>query len=161
MSDQPSITVTVTSPIGTVRAWIADDGGVRTAITCEFGGEEAEATAADAMAQVLAQASSAIRGLTARSSAPVPLAAFTDWMAERCVLEPASRELAADLYADFVAWSRERGRERVMTAGAFGNALRDRQIALAGKNAKGLKYRGGLRLLPRRAPEAPTLQAVV
>jgi hypothetical protein len=47
-----------------------------------------------------------------------------------------------------------------MSAKAFGNALRDRQIGLMGKNAKGLKYRGPIRLKTPaerlQGSEAPT-----
>lgn len=79
-----------------------------------------------------------------RSSSP-----FGDWLAEFCVVgEEAGehRELSSALYASFKSWSEDSGNDRVMAAAAFGNALRDRQIGLRGKNANGNKYRGPIRL---------------
>lgn len=79
-----------------------------------------------------------------RASSP-----FGDWLAERCITGPAAdgkRELSGDLYKSFQAWSEENGNDRVMSSKAFGDALRDRQIGLAGKNAAGLKYRGPIQL---------------
>lgn len=88
-----------------------------------------------------------------RASSP-----FGDWLAERCVTgEDAKdqRELSSNLYASFKEWSEEQGHEKIMSARAFGDALRDRQVGLAGKNAAGLKYRGPIRLksLEERASE--------
>lgn len=90
-----------------------------------------------------------------RSSSP-----FGDWLAECCVSGDAAkaddRELTGDLYRSFKDWSEEAGNDRVMSNAAFGNALRDRQIGVAGKNARGLKYRGPIRLKTdaERAKEA-------
>lgn len=79
-----------------------------------------------------------------KSSSP-----FGDWLTDCCVSReeaPGCRELTGTLYASFKDWCEEQGNDRVMSAKAFGDALRDRQIIVAGKNAKGLKYRGPIRL---------------
>lgn len=74
---------------------------------------------------------------------------FGDWLMSRCVYGEAAagqRELTGVLYKDFQDWSEEQGNDRVMSAKAFGDAMTDRQIMVMGKNAKGLKYRGPIRL---------------
>jgi putative DNA primase/helicase len=74
---------------------------------------------------------------------------FGDWLADFCVTGEAARgcrELSADLYRSFKEAMEEQGIDRIMGTKAFGDALRDRQIGLMGKNAKGLKYRGPIRL---------------
>lgn len=79
-----------------------------------------------------------------RSSSP-----FGDWLRERCVTGEAAgdhKELSGDLYTNFKSWFEAQGFEKPMSARAFGDALRDRQIVLMGKNTKGLKYRGPIRL---------------
>lgn len=79
-----------------------------------------------------------------RASSP-----FGDWLAECCVTgeeAKGARELVGELYRSFKEWSEAQGNDRIMGAKAFGDALRDRQVALMGKNAKGLKYRGPIRL---------------
>ena len=79
-----------------------------------------------------------------RSSSP-----FGDWLRERCVTgddAKGERTLSGDLYRDFKDWFEAQGFEKPMSARAFGDALRDRQIGLMGKNAAGLKYRGPIRL---------------
>jgi len=79
-----------------------------------------------------------------RASSP-----FGDWLSECCLTgdeAKGSRELVGDLYRSFKEWSEAQGNDRIMSAKAFGDALRDRQVALLGKNAKGLKYRGPIRL---------------
>jgi len=84
-----------------------------------------------------------------KSSSP-----FGDWLNERCVWGvnakgldggPA-RTLSADLLDDFKRWAEAQGHEKVMSARAFGDALHQRQILLAGKDAGGRKYRGPIRL---------------
>ena len=79
-----------------------------------------------------------------RSSSP-----FGDWLRERCVTgddAKGERTLSGDLYRDFKEWFEAQGFEKPMSARALGDALRDRQIGLMGKNAAGLKYRGPIRL---------------
>lgn len=79
-----------------------------------------------------------------RSSSP-----FGDWLRERCITGEAAeghKELSGVLYADFKKWFEDQGFEKPMSVRAFGDALRDRQIVLMGKNAAGLKYRGPIRL---------------
>lgn len=83
--------------------------------------------------------------------ADLPTTPFAEWLSECCDVSEAAegaRELTGDLYRSFKAWSAARGFDRVMGMKAFGDALRDRQIALAGKNEAGLKYRGPIRLRP-------------
>lgn len=79
-----------------------------------------------------------------RSSSP-----FGDWLRERCFTGEAAgtdKELSGALYSDFKKWFEDQGFEKPMSVRAFGDALRDRQIVLMGKNAAGLKYRGPIRL---------------
>lgn len=79
-----------------------------------------------------------------KSSSP-----FGDWLRERCVTGEAAagrKELSGDLYADFKKWFEDQGFEKPMSVRAFGDALRDRQIVLQGKNTAGLKFRGPIRL---------------
>lgn len=79
-----------------------------------------------------------------RASSP-----FGDWLTERCVYGEAAqgeRALSRDLYSDYKAWCEDRDNDRVMSSKAFGDAMRDRQIGTAGKNAKGIQYRGPIRL---------------
>ena len=79
-----------------------------------------------------------------KSSSP-----FGDWLRERCWTgEKAGtdRELSGVLYNDFKKWFEDQGFEKPMSTRAFGDALRDRQIGLMGKDKSGLKYRGPIRL---------------
>lgn len=79
-----------------------------------------------------------------KSSSP-----FGDWLRERCVTGDAAKadkELSGNLYSDFKKWFEDQGFEKPMSVRAFGDALRDRQIGLMGKNSAGLKYRGPIRL---------------
>jgi putative DNA primase/helicase len=79
-----------------------------------------------------------------RSSSP-----FGDWLAECCVLGEAAageRVLSGELFESFKKWAEDQGIEKIMSARAFGDALRDRQILVMGKDAKGRKYRGPVRL---------------
>lgn len=79
-----------------------------------------------------------------KSSSP-----FGDWLRERCWTgEKAGvdRELSGVLYSDFKKWFEDQGFEKPMSTRAFGDALRDRQIGLMGKDKSGLKYRGPIRL---------------
>lgn len=79
-----------------------------------------------------------------KSSSP-----FGDWLRERCWTgEKAGtdRELSGTLYSDFKKWFEDQGFEKPMSTRAFGDALRDRQIGLMGKDKAGLKYRGPIRL---------------
>jgi putative DNA primase/helicase len=74
---------------------------------------------------------------------------FGDWLTERCVYGEAAngaRTLSGDLHADYKEWCEAQGNDKPMSARAFGDALRDRQIALAGKDPKGRKFRGPIRL---------------
>src|SRR5690606_16082397 len=70
-----------------------------------------------------------------RSSSP-----FGDWLRERCWIgedAKGGRELSGDLYESFKTWFDAQGFERPMSARAFGDALRDRQIVLMGKDRTG------------------------
>lgn len=79
-----------------------------------------------------------------RASSP-----FGEWLAERCVLGDAAKgakTLSGELYRDFKEWFEAQGYEKPMSTRAFGDALRDKQVMLVGKNGAGLKYRGPIRL---------------
>lgn len=79
-----------------------------------------------------------------KSSSP-----FGDWLRELCVTGDAAkgdRALTGDLYRSFKDWFEAQGFEKPMSARAFGDAMRDRQIGVMGKNSAGLKYRGPIRL---------------
>lgn len=74
---------------------------------------------------------------------------FGDWLSERCVWGDAAqgaRTLSSELFASYKDWCEAQGNDRPMSARAFGDALRDRQIGLAGKDGQGRKYRGPVRL---------------
>ena len=78
-----------------------------------------------------------------KSSSP-----FGEWVMDRLIMDKDAKVLASDLYADFKAWMADQGHEerQVMTQRAFGSALGDRQIILAGKDGAGRKQRSGARL---------------
>jgi putative DNA primase/helicase len=79
-----------------------------------------------------------------RASSP-----FGDWLTERCVIREAAgeaRTLTGVLYASFKDWCESQGIDKPMSTRAFGDALNDRQIGLRGKDGKGLKFRGPIRL---------------
>lgn len=89
---------------------------------------------------------------------------FGHWLGDRCVVGEAAdgaRTLSGVLYQDFKDWSEENGNDRVMSAKAFGDALRDRQILAAGKDKDGKQYRGPIRLktAAERAAEANRSEA--
>lgn len=74
---------------------------------------------------------------------------FGDWLNERCVWGKAAagqRTLSGDLYANYKSWAEDQGHDRPMSQRAFGDALHQRQILLAGKDAAGKKFRGPIRL---------------
>jgi putative DNA primase/helicase len=74
---------------------------------------------------------------------------FGDWLNERCVWGRAAdgtRTLVGELHADFKDWAEKQGQDKPMSQRAFGDALAQRQIVLAGKNSAGLKYRSPIRL---------------
>jgi putative DNA primase/helicase len=85
-----------------------------------------------------------------RSSSP-----FGDWLNENCVYGDEARNEAGEslmmtskaLLDDFKAWWTDQGHDadKVMSARAFGDALRDRQI-LSRKDGRGNKIRGPIRL---------------
>lgn len=82
-----------------------------------------------------------------RSSSP-----FGDWLRERCVTGNdaiGERELSGTLYDNFKKWFEDQGFEKPMSVRSFGDAMRDRQIGLAGKDAGGRKFRGPIRLKTR------------
>lgn len=81
---------------------------------------------------------------------PSPL---SRWMAERAVADEGAVETSQALYADYVAWCDANDAGRPMSSRAFGDALRDRHVMLAGKTRGGLKLRRGLRLTARPQSE--------
>ena len=52
------------------------------------------------------------------------------------------------LFKDYTAWMEAQGHDRPMSQKAFGGALGDLQILLAGKNAAGRMTRRGAKLKP-------------
>lgn len=78
------------------------------------------------------------------------LAGFERWLATRTVRDPAAREHASALFDDYGSFVTSIG-EPVMTVTAFGRALSDLRIELAGKDGAGRKRRRGLKLAPRSA----------
>lgn len=74
---------------------------------------------------------------------------FGDWLNERCVWGKAAngtRTISSELYADYKDWAEGQGHDKPMSQRAFGDALHQRQIMLAGKDAKGRKFRAPIRL---------------
>jgi len=76
---------------------------------------------------------------------------FGDWLMTRCVFGKAAeghRTLSKDLHADYKAWCEDQGQDakQIMGVKAFGTALSQRQIRPAGKDRKGIQYRGPIRL---------------
>ena len=81
---------------------------------------------------------------------------FAQWMEDRVELDPNSRIEATVLFKDYTAWMEAQGHDRPMSQKAFGGALGDLQILLAGKNAAGRMTRRGAKLKdgsPSRAAE--------
>lgn len=71
---------------------------------------------------------------------------FAQWMQDRLEIGADYKIGASDLFKDYKAWMEEEGHEKPMSQKAFGAALGDQQIILAGKNSDGLKMRRGARL---------------
>jgi putative DNA primase/helicase len=87
---------------------------------------------------------------------------FGDWLSERCHVREAAkgeRVLVAELYSDFKIWCEGQGIDRVMSAKAFGDAMTDRQIVVMGKDRRGCKYRGPIRLKTPGEMDAEGLDA--
>ncbi len=79
---------------------------------------------------------------------------FGEWFADRLDRsDPSCRTRAGELYADYKAFCDENGHDRPMSTTAFGRALGDMQIILAGKDSSGKKLRRGAKLKPKYAPE--------
>lgn len=85
-----------------------------------------------------------------------------EWMTEWCdTKDPDARTAAKTLYDHFKNWCEEGGREHIMTATAFGRALRDKQHAVV-KDSRGIRWRKGIRLREEgRFDVAPGAGAVV
>jgi putative DNA primase/helicase len=74
---------------------------------------------------------------------------FGEWLNERCVWGKAAegeRTMSSELFGDYKTWADEQGIDKPMSIRAFGDALQQRQILLAGKNRLGQKLRGPIRL---------------
>lgn len=87
-----------------------------------------------------------------------PYLSVDTWVKTRVVVEEGASATAQALYADYRWWMAKWGLGHgVLSARAFGDALRDRCFPLVGKTPDGLKLRGGLRLkdLPAPAPQPP------
>ena len=69
-----------------------------------------------------------------------------EWMSEWCdCSDPEAKTTAKELYDHFKAWCEGAGLEHVMSATAFGRALRDKQHA-SWKDQKGTRWRKGIAL---------------
>lgn len=171
--DRPFIEAVIYSPLGEVRVWIetppdaADPAAfasnpVRTSLRLDYQGGRDDALAHAGLARVAAHLNEALRGLNGgrplRAVAEAPIAL---WLADRAIVTPGARTLARDLYADYTAWCLAAGGQP-MSQRAFGDALRDRQMGVAGKSSDGLQYRGGvtLRTPPAAGGDQPQLRAV-
>lgn len=74
---------------------------------------------------------------------------FGEWLNERCVWGKAaedSKTLSTVLHNDYKSWAEDQGIDKPMSIRAFGDALQQRQILLAGKDRNGNKQRGPIRL---------------
>ncbi|KQO57682.1 DNA primase family protein [Sphingomonas sp. Leaf257] len=77
-----------------------------------------------------------------------------EWMSEWCdTADKTAVESAKALYDHFKAWCENNGREQVMSATAFGRALRDKHHGVK-KDSKGVRWRKGIKL--RREAYLPT-----
>lgn len=76
-----------------------------------------------------------------------PRTPVADWLSRCCDLEAADtdRELVLDLYRSFSAYAYDQ-RVNLMSLRDFGHALSDKGIRPCGKNSRGQKYRGPIRL---------------
>lgn len=74
---------------------------------------------------------------------------FGEWFADRVLVKEGERTLASEFYASYKSWCDDQGIEKPMSQRAFGDAMADRQIIRAGKDAAGRVYRIGARLLER------------
>jgi putative DNA primase/helicase len=91
---------------------------------------------------------------------------FAQWIRDRLVFDAAARVRASDLYNDYKTWMEENGHDKPMSQKAFGGALGDLQIILAGKDGLGKQTRRGARLrglyepdpgdVGTAAPQGPT-----
>jgi putative DNA primase/helicase len=74
---------------------------------------------------------------------------FGDWLNERCVWGKAAegvRTMSSELFNDYKTWAEAQGIDKPMSIRAFGDALQQRQILLAGKNRLGQKLRAPIRV---------------
>lgn len=71
---------------------------------------------------------------------------FSEWFADRLVIDKSAKVSASELFKAYKDWMEEMGHERPMSQTTFGKALADRQIILAGKDRTGRKMRSGARL---------------
>lgn len=170
LSASPPIEAILRSPLGEVRVWIerdllteADDAhAVRTSVRLDYADDPAVQQVA--IGRVVNRMADVLRGMNlGRLALDGPsLSPFSAWIAARAILDPAARTLSRDLYADYRLHA-VGVNGRVMSAKAFGDALRDRGCGAAGKDIRGLQYRGGIRLRfpttasePTPDPAAPT-----
>jgi len=83
---------------------------------------------------------------------------FGEWFLDCVELVDGVKTPAAYFYTSYKDWCEAQGIERPMSQTAFGNALADRQIIRAGKDASGRVMRMGARIRPRSAA-LPTLDS--
>jgi putative DNA primase/helicase len=77
---------------------------------------------------------------------------FGEWFVDRVELDAAAKTPASAFYKDYKDWCELQGIEKPMSQRAFGDALADRQIIRAGKDARGNVLRLGARLRGKAAP---------
>lgn len=165
----PDIEVTLRSPLGEVRVWLApegaDDAGmIRASLRIEYGDEaDTVRTAAD-MARVVARLGVAVRGLASGETAPavsnVVAATLAPWLAERTEADPTARTLIRHLHQDYLAWCDRQGLPGLPLR-EFGNALSERGFTHAGLITQGGfkgRSRGGIRIRMAAAAGAEVAQ---
>ncbi|ATC34084.1 hypothetical protein CA606_18080 [Caulobacter vibrioides] len=140
----PETEIVVRSPIGDVRVWIDGDGLVRTSITADQTANDAAAGAVRDLGVLVERAQVAVRGLVTALGPQVRGAGLMTWLRARCdTSNPHARTPATVLFNDYVAFIESEGGQ-IMSRRAFGDALSSQGLPPAGKNAAGLKYRGGV-----------------
>lgn len=72
---------------------------------------------------------------------------FVQWFEARVERDESARVRASELYADYKSWMEDNGHDKPMSQRAFGGALGDLQIILAGKDGAGKVMRRGARLV--------------
>ncbi len=165
LGQPPQVEAVIRSPLGEVRVWLdatpetdaSPAHAVRTSVRMDYVDDPAVSLAE--IGVVTARLNEVLGGLNGGrpASETTDRATVALWVAERAVLEATSRTPVSALYADYSLWCDRRG-QRPVNVMAFGREMGARGFPVAGKDASGRKYRGGLRLKPIEA--APPLSVV-